>query len=74
MRKLGMVVLVVLCLVSTVPVAATDGQEGGSWWGVVVEWVTSILEGPTREMGPKVEPDGLEATDNDTGPGLEPNG
>jgi hypothetical protein len=87
MRKMGMVVLVV-CLLGTVPVMAGEGQERGGWWDGVVEWVAAMVDSMTYgidssvgsdvstvpETGPDMEPNGLVGDSTDTGPGLEPNG
>jgi hypothetical protein len=73
MRKLGMVVLV-LCLLGAVPVAAAETQGGGGWWDGVVAWVETILDELLPDLGPDQEASSSETHDNDTGPGLEPNG
>jgi hypothetical protein len=83
MRKLGMVVLVV-CLLGTVPVAAAEGQggvgRGGGGWGLgVVEWVAAFIAEITQDMGPNVEPDGLaqseaDESESEMGPNVEPDG
>jgi hypothetical protein len=64
MRKMGISGLVLLCLLAAAPVMAVEGADAGSWWDGVVGWMAGIAKLVSQDMGPGVEPDGVEISSN----------
>lgn len=77
-RWIALLVIAVLAIVVTTPVAAAESLTVQSWWTVVAEWVgqfvTELIAGPFSDPSGQTSSQSIPCGDAQAGPMSDPGG